>query len=39
VTYGDNGGYAAAIGWDACSGLGTPDGRKIADLLGAPAVG
>jgi kumamolisin len=39
VTSGDNGGYAAAIGWDACSGLGTPNGRKIADLLGAPAVG
>jgi kumamolisin len=36
VTYGDNGGYSASIGWDACSGLGTPDGRKIADLLGAP---
>ena len=36
VTYGDNGGYAASVGWDACSGLGTPDGRKIADLLGAP---
>jgi kumamolisin len=39
VTSGDNGGYAAAIGWDACSGLGTPNGRKIADLLGAPATG
>jgi kumamolisin len=36
VTYGDNGGYAASVGWDACSGLGTPDGRKIAGLLGAP---
>jgi kumamolisin len=35
VTYGDNGGYSASIGWDACSGLGTPDGRKIAGLLGA----
>jgi kumamolisin len=35
VTYGDNGSYAASVGWDACSGLGTPDGRKIADLLGA----
>jgi kumamolisin len=39
VTSGGNGGYAAAIGWDACSGLGTPNGRKIADLLGAPATG
>jgi kumamolisin len=35
VTSGDNGGYVATIGWDACSGLGTPDGRKIAGLLGA----
>jgi kumamolisin len=34
VTCGDNGGYAASVGWDACSGLGTPDGRKIAGLLG-----
>jgi kumamolisin len=34
ITCGDNGGYAASIGWDACSGLGTPDGRKIAGLLG-----
>jgi kumamolisin len=39
VTYGDNGGYSASIGWDACSGLGTPDGRKIAGiLLGAAAM-
>jgi kumamolisin len=35
VTCGDNGGYAASVGWDACSGLGTPNGRKIAGLLGA----
>jgi kumamolisin len=34
VTYGDNGGYAASVGWDACSGLGTPHGGKIAGLLG-----
>jgi kumamolisin len=38
VTYGDNGGYAASIGWDACSGLGTPDGRKIAGILGVAGV-
>ncbi|KAG0165420.1 hypothetical protein DFQ30_008467 [Apophysomyces sp. BC1015] len=34
VTRGDNGGYAAAPGWDACTGLGTPAGRRIAAALG-----
>jgi kumamolisin len=35
VVTGDNGiknvikGYQAGPGWDACSGLGTPDGAKI----------
>lgn len=35
ITRGDNKvgpkgvGYAAAAGWDACTGLGTPDGQKI----------
>ena len=38
VTCGDNGGYAASVGWDACCGLGTPDGRKIAGILGAQGV-
>ncbi|RCS29581.1 peptidase S53 [Rhodanobacter denitrificans] len=32
ITRGDNGGYAAGPGWDACTGLGSPDG---AALLGA----
>ena len=30
ITSGNNGAYAAGPGWDACSGLGSPDG---ADLL------
>ena len=34
VTEGNNGAFAAASGWDACSGLGTPDGQKIASALG-----
>jgi kumamolisin len=38
VTCGDNGGYAASVGWDACCGLGTPDGRKITGILGAQGV-
>jgi kumamolisin len=30
-------GYAAGPGWDACSGLGSPDGMKLLTLLGGPA--
>jgi kumamolisin len=33
VTQGNNGAFAAAAGWDACTGLGSPDGTKIAALL------
>jgi kumamolisin len=28
-----NGGYSAAHGWDACTGLGTPDGDKMLTVL------
>ncbi|WP_250453162.1 S53 family peptidase [Caballeronia sp. ATUFL_M2_KS44] len=38
ITKGDNGSFAAASGWDACTGLGSPDGGKIAAAL-APAAG
>jgi kumamolisin len=34
VTKGNNGTYAAATGWDAASGLGSPNGAKVATLLG-----
>jgi kumamolisin len=37
VTIGNNGNYAAAGGWDACSGLGSPNGSKIASALNASA--
>ena len=30
ITQGNNGAYAAGPGWDACTGLGSPDGAKIA---------
>ena len=30
---GNNGDFAAAPGWDACTGLGSPDGTKIAALF------
>jgi len=33
ITQGNNGAYAAAAGWDACTGLGSPDGQKIAAAL------
>lgn len=32
VTQGDNGSFAATTGWNACTGLGSPDGRKVARL-------
>jgi kumamolisin len=33
VSQGNNGDFAAAAGWDACTGLGSPNGGKIAALL------
>jgi kumamolisin len=39
VTSGNNGAYAAGPGWDACTGLGSPDGAVIANVLtGKPAA-
>jgi kumamolisin len=32
---GNNGDFAAATGWDACTGLGSPNGAQVAALLGA----
>jgi len=33
ITSGTNGSYKAAAGWDPCTGLGSPDGQKIATLV------
>jgi kumamolisin len=33
ITRGDNGAYAAATGWDACTGLGSPDGDALLGAL------
>jgi kumamolisin len=33
VTSGSNGDYSAGPGWDACTGLGTPVGSKVAAVL------
>ena len=29
ITSGDNGDFAATVGWDACTGLGSPNGAKL----------
>jgi kumamolisin len=33
ITQGNNGSFAAATGWDACTGLGSPNGQKVADAI------
>ncbi|MES2092610.1 MAG: hypothetical protein V4531_02205 [Actinomycetota bacterium] len=37
ITVGNNGGYAAKTGWDACTGLGVPDGEALLTRLSASA--
>jgi kumamolisin len=32
ITQGNNGNFAASPGWDACTGLGSPDGAKVAGI-------
>jgi kumamolisin len=34
ITSGDNGAYHAAVGWDPCTGLGSPDGTALLAALG-----
>lgn len=33
ITAGSNGAYSAVPGWDACTGLGSPDGSKLLSAL------
>jgi kumamolisin len=33
ITEGNNGAYAAGPGWDACTGLGSPDGQQLLQAL------
>jgi kumamolisin len=33
ITQGNNGSFEASAGWDACTGLGSPDGAKVAAAL------
>jgi kumamolisin len=37
VTQGNNGDYGARTGWDACTGLGSPNGAALLPLLSASA--
>jgi kumamolisin len=38
ITVGNNGTYSAGPGWDACTGLGTPDGAALLTALDSPAA-
>ncbi|MEO9138139.1 MAG: S53 family peptidase [Jatrophihabitans sp.] len=35
ITVGDNGAYSAGPGWDACTGLGVPDGAALPGVISA----
>jgi len=37
ITQGNNGSYKAGPGWDACSGLGSPNGTALLTVLGGSA--
>jgi kumamolisin len=38
ITSGNNGAYAAAPGWDPCSGLGVPEGTALLGLVSQPST-
>jgi kumamolisin len=39
ITSGNNGGYSAEPGWDACTGWGSPGGSSLLQAIQAPAPG
>ena len=39
ITSGSNGAYAAGPGWDACTGLGSPEGTTLQAALGGSQAG
>lgn len=39
ITQGSNGSYSAGPGWDACTGLGSPNGSALASSLGGASAG
>jgi kumamolisin len=38
IVSGNNGGFSAGPGWDACTGLGSPIGSALISLLGSTAA-
>ena len=38
ITQGNNGSYSAGPGWDACTGLGSPNGNQLSQTFAAPAT-
>jgi kumamolisin len=39
ITQGNNGTFSAGPGWDACTGLGSPNGNQLSQILAATATG
>jgi kumamolisin len=38
ITQGNNGAFEASVGWDACTGLGSPIGQEVAKVMIAPTT-
>ena len=38
ITVGNNGAFSAGPGWDACTGLGSPNGQQILTALSKPST-
>jgi kumamolisin len=38
ITQGNNGDFGASTGWDACTGIGSPNGAQVAALFGVPSA-
>jgi kumamolisin len=39
ITQGNNGAFSAGPGWDACTGLGSPNGNQLSQIFAAAATG
>jgi kumamolisin len=39
ITQGNNGDFYASTGWDACTGLGSPNGAEVASVFGSGSGG
>jgi kumamolisin len=39
ITQGNNGSYSAGPGWDACTGLGSPNGNQLSQIFPATTTG